>query len=173
LVKSPRFSNNTTKHGFSDAYASPKGCQILLGITCSASDDDRCAARSYKSGPAWFNHGVEPSIHIPNLVKVRAPGLSILTSNDLDKQRFRFSTAVSSGNGQQAHFWEFTWLEGRAPRDLAPNLFRLARRKSNTVAVDLLMGSWLSLYAVRGTTPRKPSRDGIGIVPPLGQARNQ
>lgn len=42
--------------------------------------------------------------------------------SEIDKQLFRLCTAVTIGNGERARFWESAWLEGRAPRDLAPNL---------------------------------------------------
>lgn len=62
--------------------------------------------------------------------------------NDIDKQLFRASTKVTVGNGETARFWESSWLEGRAPRDLAPNLFKLAWRKNNTVKDDLQNQNW-------------------------------
>jgi hypothetical protein len=57
--------------------------------------------------------------------------------NDVDKQLFRASTEVILGNGRRAKFWESTWLAGQAPRDLASNLYKLARRKNQTVCEDL------------------------------------
>jgi hypothetical protein len=59
-----------------------------------------------------------------------------------DRQLFRASTVVSVGNGQTAHFWHSTWLTGVAPIDLAPDLFKLAWRKNNCVAVDLSNDNW-------------------------------
>jgi len=51
----------------------------------------------------------------------------------IDKQLFRASTTVTLGDGQKASFWQSTWLDGKAPMDLYPNLFRLAWRKNKTV----------------------------------------
>jgi hypothetical protein len=62
--------------------------------------------------------------------------------DEIDKQLFRVSTIVTLGDGRQAKFWESSWLDGRAPRDLASNLYRLAWRKNNTVAVDLQNQNW-------------------------------
>jgi mannosylglycoprotein endo-beta-mannosidase len=62
--------------------------------------------------------------------------------SDLDRQLFRISTVVTVGNGQHASFWDAAWLDGRAPRDLAPNLYKLAWRKRNTIATDLLNLNW-------------------------------
>lgn len=46
--------------------------------------------------------------------------------NDIDKQLFRVSTVVTVGNGKLAKFWESSWIEGKAPRDIAPHLYKLA-----------------------------------------------
>jgi hypothetical protein len=57
--------------------------------------------------------------------------------SEVDRQLFRVSTVVKIGNGQTASFWSSSWLNGRAPRDIAPNLFKLAWCKKNSVAEDL------------------------------------
>ncbi|CAN6171901.1 unnamed protein product [Urochloa humidicola] len=62
--------------------------------------------------------------------------------SELDKQLFRASTTVTVGNGQKAKFWESTWLNGQAPRDLAPSLFKLAWRKNRTVREELENDNW-------------------------------
>lgn len=62
--------------------------------------------------------------------------------NEVDKQFFRASTHVTLGDGNKASFWESTWLDGRAPRDIAPNLFKLARPKNRTVRQGLRNDSW-------------------------------
>ena len=53
--------------------------------------------------------------------------------NETDKQLFRCSTVVTLGDGRTALFWDSTWSDGVAPRDLAPHLYKLAWRKSLTV----------------------------------------
>lgn len=63
--------------------------------------------------------------------------------NDLDKLLFRPSTRVSVGNGHKASFWHSSWVHGQAPRDLTPNLFKLAWRKNNSVVADLANQNWL------------------------------
>jgi hypothetical protein len=60
-----------------------------------------------------------------------------LPCNEDDKQLFWASTVVGVGNGLTARFWESAWLDGKAPRDLAPNMYRLAWRKNQTVRGDL------------------------------------
>jgi hypothetical protein len=49
---------------------------------------------------------------------------------------------LANGNGNKAEFWEAAWLQGRAPRDLAPNLYKLAWRKHQTVQADLQNNNW-------------------------------
>ena len=60
----------------------------------------------------------------------------------IDKQLFRASTTVTLGDGQIASFWQSTWLDGKAPMDLYPNLFRLAWRKNKTVKEELENLNW-------------------------------
>jgi hypothetical protein len=59
--------------------------------------------------------------------------------DETDKQLFRASTVITIGNGEKA---QSSWLEGKAPRDLAPNLYKLAWRKHNSVAEDLHNYNW-------------------------------
>jgi hypothetical protein len=46
-------------------------------------------------------------------------------------------------NGEIAKFWDDRWVEGEAPRDLAPDLFKLAFRKNFTVNGALINGNWM------------------------------
>jgi mannosylglycoprotein endo-beta-mannosidase len=63
--------------------------------------------------------------------------------SDLDKQLFKISTAVTIGDGRTARFWESAWINGQAPRDIAPSIYLLEWRKSNTVRDDLHNGNWM------------------------------
>jgi mannosylglycoprotein endo-beta-mannosidase len=62
--------------------------------------------------------------------------------NEEDSQLFRACTVVTVGNGCRAEFWGSSWLQGRAPRDIAPNLFKLAWRKHQSVRDDLQNNNW-------------------------------
>lgn len=62
--------------------------------------------------------------------------------NEVDKQLFRACTLVKLGNGATAKFWDSSWLQGRAPRDIAPALYKLAWRKNLTVNAQLEDQSW-------------------------------
>ena len=49
--------------------------------------------------------------------------------DNISRQVFRVSTVVTVGNGAVAKFWHCSWLQGRAPIDIAPTLYKLAWRK--------------------------------------------
>lgn len=44
----------------------------------------------------------------------------------IDLQLFRVSTCVTVGDGTTASFWQSSWINGKVPMDIAPNLFKLA-----------------------------------------------
>lgn len=46
-----------------------------------------------------------------------------------DRELFFKSTYITLGNGKNMPFWEAKWLNGAAPKDLAPNLYNIARCK--------------------------------------------
>ena len=62
--------------------------------------------------------------------------------DETDRSLFRASTLVTIGDGCTAKFWHCPWLNGSAPRDLAPSLFKLAWRKNNCVREDLADHKW-------------------------------
>jgi len=63
-------------------------------------------------------------------------------SNAVDRQLFRASTVVTLGDGATASFWQSAWLDGLAPMDIYPNLFKLAWRKNRTVKEELVNHNW-------------------------------
>jgi hypothetical protein len=60
-----------------------------------------------------------------------------------EKDLFQLCTAISVGNGERTRFWKDKWLNGRAPRDIAPECFRLAWRKNQSGAAALPTQRWL------------------------------
>ena len=66
-----------------------------------------------------------------------------LPCNDIDCLLFNSSTTINLGDGAKARFWHNNWLEGQAPRYLAPNLFQLARRKNRSVQQELRNNNWI------------------------------
>lgn len=63
--------------------------------------------------------------------------------NEINNQFFRVSTRVIVGDGHTALSWQSPWLAGQAPKDLTPNLYKLAWRKNNIVAEDIANQNWL------------------------------
>jgi len=47
-----------------------------------------------------------------------------------NKALFRVLMVVTVERGDKASFWHSSWLNGRAPVDIAPNLYPLAWRKN-------------------------------------------
>ena len=72
--------------------------------------------------------------------------------NDMDCLLFNASTRVTIGDGNGARFWHHSWLEGEAPRYLAPNLFKLVRRKNRMVHQELNNGNWIKSLHTRITS---------------------
>jgi len=60
----------------------------------------------------------------------------------LDRQLFRCSTSVTIGDGRTASFWDSSWVRGHAPRDVAPNLYKLAWRKRLSVREEIENQTW-------------------------------
>jgi hypothetical protein len=53
----------------------------------------------------------------------------VIPCDDQDLAMFQVSTCIRVGNGRKAIFWQDRWLQGLAPKDIAPNLFGLAHFK--------------------------------------------
>lgn len=77
---------------------------------------------------------------------------SDLPCNKADRLLFNASTIVTVGDGQKARFWHNSWLEREVPRNLAPHLFQLVRRKNRTVQEELHNGAWIHSVRDKITT---------------------
>jgi len=55
---------------------------------------------------------------------------------------------VTIGDGAKARFWHNSWLEGVAPRNLAPHLFLLVTRKNKMVQQELQNNN--RIHSLRG-----------------------
>jgi hypothetical protein len=53
-------------------------------------------------------------------------------SDPSDRQLFSTSTIILLGNGHDTPFWEGRWLDGKALKELAPSLFKVARWKKDS-----------------------------------------
>jgi hypothetical protein len=61
--------------------------------------------------------------------------LKVADSTDI--HLFFCSTEINIGNGKDTPFWEARWLNGLSPKELAPNLFQVARMKNKIVHKEL------------------------------------
>jgi hypothetical protein len=55
----------------------------------------------------------------------------------MDRALFHASTEISLENGEKALFWHDRWLQGKTPKEIAPNLFTIVHLKNRTVAKEL------------------------------------
>jgi hypothetical protein len=46
------------------------------------------------------------------------------------KDIFYLATAITTGNGWKACFWEAPWLGGRKPKEIAPIIFDIPKRNN-------------------------------------------
>jgi hypothetical protein len=60
-----------------------------------------------------------------------------------ETELFRACTTITAGNGMNTKFWLDHWLQGHAPKDLAPTLDRLAWRKNIGVAEAMTEDKWM------------------------------
>ena len=63
------------------------------------------------------------------------------TSND--KDLFAAATRVCIGDGNKAKFWESPWLDGLRPKDIAPKIFELSKKKMCLVRKALDNNLWV------------------------------
>jgi len=68
---------------------------------------------------------------------------SELPCTDVDRLLFNSSINITLGDGAETRFWHHNWLEGEAPRYLAPNLFWLVSRRNRTVQQELRNNNWM------------------------------
>jgi hypothetical protein len=57
---------------------------------------------------------------------------------------------VTVGNGKRALFWEASWVNGWRPKDIAPLIFDLTKRKRCTVAKALEEFFWVTQINFQG-----------------------
>ncbi|XP_010239490.1 uncharacterized protein LOC104581310 [Brachypodium distachyon] len=76
-----------------------------------------------------------------------------LPCDDIDKSLFDASTKITIGNRCTASFWSSAWLDDQRPKDIAPNLFRAARRKNRTVREALTPNQWATDLNLASFTP--------------------
>jgi hypothetical protein len=53
--------------------------------------------------------------------------------DDVDMEFFYAATTITIGDGRIASFWHAPWLDGVKPKDIAPSILTISRRKNFTV----------------------------------------
>ena len=62
----------------------------------------------------------------------------------MDRDLFNASTIVTVGRGDKTSFWHSSWINGTAPKNIAPSLFLKVKRKNVTVLKALQNNNWVS-----------------------------
>jgi hypothetical protein len=68
-----------------------------------------------------------------------------------DRDLFFASTSFEVGDGALTPFWEACWLNGKAPRNIAPNLYGQVRFRFRSVQKELKNNSWIRNLKQVGT----------------------
>jgi hypothetical protein len=76
----------------------------------------------------------------------------VLPCDDEDRALFHASTQINLGHGEKALFWHDRWLDGTSPKEIAPNLFKLAHFKNRSVAKELVNRNWIKSVRHISTT---------------------
>jgi hypothetical protein len=61
-----------------------------------------------------------------------------------DMNFFYAATTITIGDGNIASFWHAPWLEGRKPKDIAPSILAISKRKNSTVSKVIHQDFWIS-----------------------------
>jgi hypothetical protein len=84
-----------------------------------------------------------------------------LSCDDQDKAPFQASTEIKLGDGKKAIFWHDKWPEGKASKEIAPNLYNLAHFKRRSVAKELEDNNWI--YVAHHISTREELREYIKL----------
>jgi hypothetical protein len=71
--------------------------------------------------------------------------------NEKDMEIFYAATKITLGNGQKTPFWHAPWLGGKKPKDVAPQIFKICKRKKWTVANALKDDEWINKLSNEAT----------------------
>ena len=63
--------------------------------------------------------------------------------DNTDRLLFAACTTITLGNGSKTKFWSDGWLQGCRPKDLAPNLYKISKRKKISVQTAFTANSWI------------------------------
>ena len=63
--------------------------------------------------------------------------------SETDKLLFAASTEIRIGDGHKISFWDSAWVIGRCPRDIAPDLHFMSRKKNTKLKDALTNNRWI------------------------------
>jgi hypothetical protein len=63
---------------------------------------------------------------------------------------FEAATKVTIGNGKRALFWELSWLDGMRPKDIAPLIFDISKKKKCLISKAMDTEFWISQINIQG-----------------------
>jgi hypothetical protein len=71
--------------------------------------------------------------------------------NDKDMEIFYAATITTLGNGRKTPFWHAPWLHGAMPKDIAPKIYEICKRKNWKVAQALHEDEWIKKLSAEAT----------------------
>jgi hypothetical protein len=72
-------------------------------------------------------------------------------SSEEDMNIFYAAITISLGNGKKTPFWDAPWLNGIAPKDIAPKIFESSKRKKCKVDQAIVNGAWIANINIDNT----------------------
>jgi hypothetical protein len=60
-----------------------------------------------------------------------------------DRQLFAATTSISVGDGTKVSLWNDAWVQGLRPKDIAPLIFNVSRRKNRSLSEALWNHTWI------------------------------
>uniref|UniRef100_A0A453PG11 Reverse transcriptase domain-containing protein n=3 Tax=Aegilops tauschii subsp. strangulata TaxID=200361 RepID=A0A453PG11_AEGTS len=69
---------------------------------------------------------------------------SVIPCDEVDQALFRASSTLNFGNGRDTSFWHDRWLDGQAPKFMAPDLFVLSTKKKISVSEAINGQAWMA-----------------------------
>jgi hypothetical protein len=82
---------------------------------------------------------------------------------------FYAATIITPGDGSKTLFWHAPWLKGKAPKDIAPKIFEICRRKKWKVAQALHDDEWIKKLAdgaiISSGESKTRMKGGLKLIP--------
>jgi len=61
--------------------------------------------------------------------------------SEMDKLLFAASTEIQIGDGTKISFWHSAWTAGHHPKDIAPDIYNMSRKKNRNLH-DAVSDNW-------------------------------